>query len=68
MNVVAINKKYQSTVNRFITWNNKHDQAVNEENEKKAEKTYDKAYELFHLLPKREQMNIMKSGITGYYF
>lgn len=68
MKVIAINKKYQSTVNRFIAWNDKHDQAVNEENEKKAEKTYDKACELFRLLPKREQMNIMKSGINGYYF
>jgi hypothetical protein len=68
---VAVNKKYQSTVNRFLAWNFKYDQLVNQELDetRKGEHAYEKAFELYHELTKREQANICKTfnEIKGCY-
>ncbi len=68
--VVAINKKYQSAINRFIKWNSKYEHLVDttEDNGGLAqERAYDKASELFNELPKREQKNLAKHIDTiGY--
>lgn len=68
--VKAINKKHQSTVNRFIKANARYDQIVDETEDNggmKQERAYDKAYELFHELPAREQKNIARTiNCIGY--
>lgn len=72
--IIALNKVYQSKVNRAITWNNKYD-ALNrlreiadgdgdEKLERKIDRqcsiAYDKYLEIVYDLPKREQINIDK--------
>ena len=77
--VIAINKKYQKIINKFITADAAHNQAVDAENlcetdrqftanMKLQERTYDKASDLFAQLTKREISNINKNGIctVGY--
>lgn len=68
--VTAINPKYQKTVNRFLNWNQRHDEVVNDnflndrEGSPLQERTYKKAYIYFHDLPKRERVNICKTVKT----
>jgi UDP-3-O-[3-hydroxymyristoyl] glucosamine N-acyltransferase len=67
--ITPINKKYNSIVKRFIKADLLHNQAVNAQdvcendkqiraNERLQERTYNKAVDLFVMLPKREQHNI----------
>ena len=71
--ITAINPKYQSMVKRFVKWDKKYNAIVDfnhandldESNCPKQERAYEKAAEIFHDLPKREQANINKT-ITGY--
>ena len=68
--IIAINKKYQTTINRFIRWDKKYNAIVEETDdscEGKQGLAYDKAHEYFHELPKREQKNLSKHFPTiGY--
>lgn len=62
----AINPKYQSIVNKFLKADQKYNDIVDQTEDNggiKQERAYDRAYELFHSLPKREQKNL---SITGY--
>jgi hypothetical protein len=67
--ITPINKKYNSIVKRFIKADLLHNQAVNAQdvcendkqvraNERLQETTYNKAVDLFVMLPKREQHNL----------
>lgn len=66
MLVKAINSKHQKTINSFLQWDRKYDNAVNEnnrlnkDNSPKQCRAYSKAYDLWEQLPKREQQNIIK--------
>lgn len=68
--ITAINKKYQVRINRFIKADIKYDAIVDSTDDNgglKQERAYDKAAELFHDLPKREQKNLSKHmDISGY--
>ena len=68
--VVALNKKWQATVNRFIKWDKKYNDLVNlddDKNDRKQENAFNKAAENFNELPKREVRNISKHiCIFGY--
>jgi len=67
----AINKAHQTTVNRFIKWNDKYDALVNAEKEESpaGERAYEKALDLWCELPKREQANLMRldKSLVGSY-
>jgi hypothetical protein len=72
MLIRAINKKYQSKINRFLSWDGKYNDLVNLdlEESRKGENAYDKANDLWLELPKREQNNIFKyvPELKGCYF
>lgn len=68
--IVAINKKHQTTVNRFIDWDIKYSRIVDDTEDnggRKQESAYNRAFELFHSLPKREQANLGKHFDTAGY-
>lgn len=68
--IQAINPKYQSIINRFIRWDRKYQHIVDTTDDNGGlaqERAYNKAYELFNDLPKREQKNLSKHFPTiGY--
>lgn len=70
MTIVAINKKHQALINRFIKWDAKYNAIVNAsdgDEGRAGEKAYNKAADIWHALPKREQANINKTTDTiGY--
>lgn len=69
MKVFAVNERHQKTVDQFLKWNAKHDQQVNENHENgstyetrlKQSRYYGKARNLWIDLPKREQINIVRT-------
>ena len=71
MQVTAINKKYQSLVNRFIKADAKYNEIVDATDDNgglKQERAYEKANDLLDELPKRERANISKViDIAGYF-
>lgn len=75
MSVKAVNEKHQSKVDRFLTWDQKYDQAVivNNQNDRddcpKQTRAYNKAADLWCGLPKREQQNLIKQipSLKGCY-
>lgn len=72
MKIEAINKKHQVNVNRFVSWNDKYDaivSATDDNGGSKQEAAHNKASEYWHELPKREQLNIVKSNqlVKGCY-
>jgi hypothetical protein len=68
--MIAINKKYQSVIKRFLAWDKKYNDlidAADGDECRKAENAYNKAAELWAELPKREQSNIGKNhDVFGY--
>jgi len=66
--ITAINKKYQSLINRLCKWDARYNDlidALDGDENRHAEQAYDKAACIFVELPKREQANIQRY-ITGY--
>ena len=66
--ITAINKKYQTTINKFIKAEAKYSKIVADTGDNgglKQERAYERAYELFDSLPKREQKNLGDLG-RGY--
>ena len=70
--VTAINKKHQAAVNRYIKAITKYNSIVDAMDseddhrsfarlERAEERAYDKAYDIWCELPKRERMNITKT-------
>ena len=66
--ISAINKKHQATVNKFLSWDTKYNQHVNNQDAgPKQAFSYDKAAINWQELPKREQANIGRFiCIIGY--
>lgn len=68
--IIAINPKYQATINKFIMWNAKYDevvQATDDNGGRKQENAYDKAKSYLEALPARERKNLAKRVcLTGY--
>lgn len=68
-NAAAFNSKWQATVNRFVKADIKYDgivdanDAADRDGSPQQSSAYDRASELFHELPKREQQ---KLNVTGY--
>lgn len=60
MAIVAINEKYQRTVDRYLYWNDQYNVLVDsgKEDSKAGDKAFDKLSYYFGILPKREQRNI----------
>jgi len=70
MSVTAINPTHQNVVNRFIKADAGYSQIVADTDDNggiKQERAYDRAYNLFHRLPKREQKNLSKFMSTVGY-
>ena len=68
--IIAINKKHQAAVNRFISWAAKYDLIVDQTDDSgslKQERAFDKACDYWNELPKREQKNISKQIETSGY-
>ena len=63
--MLALNKKYQTTVNRVVLWNNKYNTLVEQgrEESQRGECAYDKLMSYWSELPKREQINLNKNGV-----
>ncbi|WGL39686.1 hypothetical protein PG288_6 [Vibrio phage PG288] len=75
MIIKSVNPKHQKSVNRFLTWDQKYDQAVNENQQADRDdspaqsRAYNRAADLWSALPKREQQNIVKHkpALKGCY-
>ncbi|OES24038.1 hypothetical protein [Alteromonas macleodii] len=68
--ITAINPKYQTTVDRFVKWDIRYNAIVDATEDNggtKQASAYEKAYNAFHSLPKREQQNITKKRDTNGY-
>ena len=77
MEIIAVNKKHQSNVNKVVSWALKYSQAVNDYDVKniddnkrpKQERAYNMTCEYLAELPQREKQNINKTlDITGYFW
>ena len=74
MSIIAINKKHQKAVNKFMKLHSKYSEIVNynhandieDGNCIKQERAYDKASDCFYELNNREQSNILKAIGGGY--
>jgi hypothetical protein len=67
--VVAINPKYQSAINRLVAWDVKYNADIDANDGEETSKglnAFEKACDIVSELPKREQLNIRKAGIEGY--
>lgn len=67
--IKSINSKHQATVDKFVKFDTKYNQLVDEgkEESKQGDNVYEKACELFSSLPKTEQNNLKSNGILGYF-
>jgi polyhydroxyalkanoate synthesis regulator phasin len=69
---VAINPKWQGTINKFIRADEKYSRIVDETGDDgglRQERAYDTAYELLQSLPKRERNRLNSSyliSVWGY--
>lgn len=69
--IQAITKKHQKTVNKFVKFNAKYDALVDAGRDETtaAANSYEKAFDAWCELPKREQANIVKQipNVKGCY-
>ena len=69
--VRAINQQHQAAVSSFVYWDTKYNDLVDlddDKNERKQEKAYNKAYELYSELPAREQKQLNKLVCGAEYY